>query len=137
MAEKVAKVGVKKQKGYLYFVDEKGDVARTKMARDGREKGRAKVEVVVKVGVKKKPGYLYFVDKNGDIAMATKAEAEMAKMKKKWAIESFSGSHITCEDCSYTWQIRKRYSKPLKCYKCGSSNLALLDENEEDDNDLF
>ena len=36
MAEKVAKVGVKKADGYLYFVDKAGDVSRAKMARGGR-----------------------------------------------------------------------------------------------------
>ncbi len=38
MAQKVAKVGVKKEPGYLYFVDKDGDVARAKMARGGRKK---------------------------------------------------------------------------------------------------
>ncbi len=69
MAEKVAKVGVKKAKGYLYFVDKRGNVSRAKMAR-GRKKGRGKIELVAKVGVKKKSGYLYFIDKRGDISMA-------------------------------------------------------------------
>jgi len=69
MATKVAKVGVKKQKGYLYFIDKKGNVARAKMAR-GKKKGKAKVEVVAKVGVKKQKGYLYFIDKKGDVSCA-------------------------------------------------------------------
>jgi len=68
MAEKVAKVGVKKAKGYLYFVDKKGDVSRAKMAR-GKKKG-GKPEKVAKAGVKKKKGYLYFIDKKGDISCA-------------------------------------------------------------------
>ena len=38
MAEKVAKVGVKKVAGYLYFVDKSGDISRAKMARGGRKK---------------------------------------------------------------------------------------------------
>lgn len=71
MAEKVAKVGVKKQAGYLYFVDKHGNVARAKMARGGKKGG--KVEVVAKVGVKKKSGYLYFIDKKGDISAAKMA----------------------------------------------------------------
>ena len=37
VAEKVAKVGVTKESGYLYFVDKDGDVSRAKMAR-GRGK---------------------------------------------------------------------------------------------------
>jgi len=66
MAEKVAKVGVRKATGYLYFVDKRGDVSRAKMAR-GRKKGAKKIEKVAKVGVKKAKGYLYFIDSRGDI----------------------------------------------------------------------
>lgn len=40
MAEKVAKVGVKKVAGYLYFVDRNGDISRAKMARGGRKKAK-------------------------------------------------------------------------------------------------
>lgn len=64
--EKVAKVGVKRQKEYLYFVDKNGDVSRAKMARGGKKGG--KPEKVAKVGVKKASGYLYFVDKAGDVS---------------------------------------------------------------------
>lgn len=73
MAEKVAKVGVKKKPGYLYFVDKKGDISRAKMARGRRKGARGKPEKVAKVGVKKKPGYLYFVDAQGDISRAKMA----------------------------------------------------------------
>lgn len=34
--EKVMKCGVKKEKGYLYFVDKQGDISRAKMARGGK-----------------------------------------------------------------------------------------------------
>ena len=73
MAEQVAKVGVKKASGYLYFVDKQGDVSRAKMAR-GRKKGKAgKPEKVAKAGVKKASGYLYFVDSRGNISRAKMA----------------------------------------------------------------
>jgi hypothetical protein len=72
MAEKVAKVGVKKATGYLYFVDKAGDVSRAKMAR-GRKGKAGKVEKVSKVGVKKQSGFLYFVDKAGDVSRAKMA----------------------------------------------------------------
>ncbi|MFH1826041.1 MAG: hypothetical protein ABH823_01965 [bacterium] len=39
MAEKVMKCGIKKEKGYLYFIDKKGDISRAKMAR-GRKKSK-------------------------------------------------------------------------------------------------
>ena len=68
MAEKVAKAGVKRQEGYLYFIDKQGDVSRAKMARGGKKGG--KPEKVAKVGVKKAPGYLYFLDKAGDVSRA-------------------------------------------------------------------
>ncbi|MFC1624584.1 hypothetical protein ACFL28_04655 [Candidatus Omnitrophota bacterium] len=40
MAEKVLKCGIKKAKGYLYFIDKKGDISRAKMARGGKKKRR-------------------------------------------------------------------------------------------------
>tara|TARA_Y100000310_G_C19944493_1_gene474048 strand:- start:160 stop:387 length:228 start_codon:yes stop_codon:yes gene_type:complete len=72
MAKKVAKVGVKKKPGFLYFVDKKGNVACAKMAR-GKKKGKAKIETVAKVGIKKEKGFLYFIDKKGDISCAKMA----------------------------------------------------------------
>lgn len=36
--EKVMKCGIKKQKGYLYFIDKRGDISRAKMARGGKKK---------------------------------------------------------------------------------------------------
>ena len=68
MAEKVAKVGIKRQKGYLYYVDKKGNVVETKMARGNKKGGGGKV--VAKPGVKKEKGYLYFIDKHGDVSKA-------------------------------------------------------------------
>ncbi len=82
MAEKVAKVGVKKQSGYLYFVDKKGNVARAKMSRGGKKKGKAKVEMVAKAGIKKKSGYLYFIDKSGDISAAKMARGGRKKKRR-------------------------------------------------------
>jgi hypothetical protein len=73
MAEKVAKAGVRKETGYLYFVDKDGDVSRAKMSRGGRRKGKQKTEKVARVGVRKEKGYLYFLDKNGDVSRAKMA----------------------------------------------------------------
>jgi hypothetical protein len=68
MAQKIAKAGVKREQGYLYFIDKQGDVARAKMARGGKKGGKR--EKVAKVGVDKEKGYLYFLDKQGDVARA-------------------------------------------------------------------
>jgi hypothetical protein len=37
-AKKVAKVGIKKQGGYLYFIDKQGDISCAKMVRGGAKK---------------------------------------------------------------------------------------------------
>ena len=34
--KKVAKAGIKRQKGYLYYLDKQGDVSMAKMKRGGR-----------------------------------------------------------------------------------------------------
>jgi hypothetical protein len=39
---KVAKVGIKKKNGYLYFIDKQGDVSMVKMNRGGKKKKKAK-----------------------------------------------------------------------------------------------
>ena len=81
MAIKVAKCGVKRKKGYLYFVDKKGDISCAKMAR-GKKKGGGR-EKVYKCGVKKKKGYLYFVDKKGDISMAKMVRGGKKKKRRR------------------------------------------------------
>ena len=73
MSEKVAKAGVKREKGYLYYLDKQGDVSRAKMARGGKKGGAP--QKVSKLGIKRKQGYLYFIDKQGDVSAAKMARA--------------------------------------------------------------
>jgi hypothetical protein len=68
LAEKVTKAGIKRAKGYLYYIDKKGNISRAKMARGGKKGG--KPEQVKKVGIKRVKGYLYFIDKKGDVSRA-------------------------------------------------------------------
>lgn len=72
MAQKVARTDVKRQAGYLYFIDEQGDVSRASMARGGRGSKRegGKRKKVKEVGIRKEKGFLYFLDKDGDVARA-------------------------------------------------------------------
>ena len=81
--KKVAKVGVKKEKGYLYFLDKQGDISAAKMARGGSKGGSKKK--VAKVGVKREDGYLYFVDKQGDVSCAKMVRGGTRKKKKSSA----------------------------------------------------
>jgi hypothetical protein len=79
MAEKVAKVGIKRKKGYLYYVDKKGNVVETKMAR-GKSKGGGG-KVIAKPGIKRAKGYLYFIDKAGDVGRAKMLRGGRKKRK--------------------------------------------------------
>ena len=71
MAEKVKTCNVKKESGYLYYLDKQGDVSRSQMARAGKGGGNA--EKVVTAGVTRESGYLYFIDKDGDVSRAKMA----------------------------------------------------------------
>ena len=81
MAEVVCKCGVKREKGYLYFVNKKGDLARAPMARADKKTSR-KQEVVHKCGIKKKSGYLYFLDKKGNVSIAKMAKGGREKKRR-------------------------------------------------------
>jgi hypothetical protein len=80
MAQKVVKVGVKRQKGFLYYLDKHGDVSCAKMARGDKKGGGPKK--VAKCGVKRKEGYLYFIDKQGDVSCAKMKRGGTKKRKK-------------------------------------------------------
>ncbi len=47
-AQKVAKVGVKKEGGYLYFIDKDGDVSRVSMARGGQKRKKSPAKKTAK-----------------------------------------------------------------------------------------
>ncbi|MBU4265795.1 MAG: hypothetical protein L6243_02870 [Candidatus Altiarchaeales archaeon] len=80
MAEVLCKCGIKREPGYLYFVDKKGNAARCKMARKG-QKSDKKQEVLHECGIKRESGYLYFIDKKGNCARAKMARG--GKKKKR------------------------------------------------------
>jgi len=51
---KVAKVGIKKKAGFLYFIDKQGDVSMVKMNRGGRMRKKKKKAAKRKVAKKKR-----------------------------------------------------------------------------------
>ena len=81
MATKVAKLGIKRKKGYLYYVDKRGDVSCAKMAR-GKSKGGSPKKVA-KCGIKRKEGYLYFIDKRGDVSCAKMKRGGKKRKKRR------------------------------------------------------
>ena len=80
MAEKVAKLGIKRDSNFMYYI-KKGDVWRVPRKRPGKPKG--KPERVSKAGVEMDYDYIYFLDKNGDVAHAKRAVGGQKRKKKK------------------------------------------------------
>ena len=66
MATVVEKTGIKREKGWLYYVDKKGDVSRARMARGGGKVPKGKPQKVAKCGIRREEGFLYFIDKKGE-----------------------------------------------------------------------
>ena len=82
MATKVAKLGLKKEEGWLYYLDKKGNISRAKMGR-GRKPSKVKPQVVAKVGFKREPGHLYFVDRQGDLSSAKMSRRGRKRKSKR------------------------------------------------------
>ena len=85
MGKVIAKTGIKRESGYLYFLDKNGDVAKVQMKRAGQRTSK-KQTVVAKVGVERKSGFLYYIDKQGNVAeakMQRGGKKKKAKAKKK------------------------------------------------------
>lgn len=76
--EVLAKAGIKRESGWLYFLDKKGNAARVPMARSRKkQKGaKKKPEVLFKAGIKREAGFLYFIDKAGNIARTRMARGK-------------------------------------------------------------
>lgn len=66
MAEKVKTLGVRREKGFLYFIDAQGDVSRSPMARGSGSKGSS--QKIAQASIVKESGFLYYLDKDGDIS---------------------------------------------------------------------
>ena len=79
MAEKVAKLGVNREKDFMYYVKD-GAVWKVQRKQPGVPKGRP--EKVADGGVEMDTDYIYFVDRDGDIARAKRAIGGQKRKKK-------------------------------------------------------
>jgi hypothetical protein len=70
MAEKVAKLGIKREKDFMYYVKD-GNVWKVPRKQPGVPKGRA--ERVADGGIEMDFSFIYFLDKDGDISRAKRA----------------------------------------------------------------
>ena len=82
MGKVIEKTKIKREKGYLYFLDKKGNVAKVQMKRAGKRTSK-KQTVVAKVGIKRKSGYLYYIDKKGNVCEAKMQRGGKKKKKKR------------------------------------------------------
>src|SRR5204862_1452356 len=82
MAEKVAKLGVEREKDFMYYVKD-GEVWKVQRKQPGVPKGRP--EKVADGGFEVDTNYIYFVDRDGDVARAKRAVGGQKRKKKKSA----------------------------------------------------
>lgn len=82
MSEKVAKLGIPRDRDYMYFV-KGGNVWRVRRKIPGQPKGRQ--EQVADAGVVVDSNYVYFVDKAGDVSRAPRAIGGQARKKARKA----------------------------------------------------
>jgi hypothetical protein len=77
MAQKVAKLGIKRDNNYLYYI-KSGDVWQVPRKRPGVKKGKASKAAAG--GIEMESGFIYFLDKAGDIA---RVKAAVGGQKRK------------------------------------------------------
>src|SRR4029077_4753983 len=78
MAEKVAKLGVSREKDFMYYVKD-GSVWKVQRKQPGVPKGRP--EKVADGGFEMDTNYIYFVDRDGDVARAKRAVGGQKRKK--------------------------------------------------------
>ena len=78
MAEKVAKLGVSREKDFMYYVKD-GGVWKVQRKQPGVQKGRP--EKVTDGGFQMDTNYIYFVDRDGDVARAKRAVGGQKRKK--------------------------------------------------------
>ena len=79
MAEKVAKLGVTREKDFMYYI-KGGAVWKVPRKQPGQAKGKS--EKVADAGVSQDTNYIYFLDKDGDVARAKRAVGGQKRKKK-------------------------------------------------------
>ena len=78
MREKVAKLGVTREKDFMYYVKD-GGVWKVQRKQPGVPKGRP--EKVADGGFQMDTNYIYFVDRDGDVARAKRAVGGQKRKK--------------------------------------------------------
>ena len=79
MREKVARLGIEREKDFMYFI-KTGAVWKVPRKRPGMPKGRQ--EKVADGGFVQSNDYIYFLDKDGDVSRASRVVGGQKRAKK-------------------------------------------------------
>jgi hypothetical protein len=116
MAEKVAKLGVTREKDFMYYVKD-GAVWKVQRKQPGVPKGRP--EKVEDGGVEMDTNYIYFVDRDGDIARAKRA---VGGQKRKKKARAKAKPRKAAKKTAKKSKASKAKSKPKKAAKKAKGN---------------
>jgi hypothetical protein len=114
---KIAKVGIQREEGYLYYIDSKGNISRQKAG------VKSKPEVVKVLNLKRQFDYLLYVDHDGDVSSvpASASECSGCGISFTGILGMFKKQHkcqgdcekFFCTDCSVT-----KLNKDQLCRDC-------------------
>lgn len=77
MAEKVHKCDVKREKGFLYYIDSRGNVGRFRIGSKGKE-----IVCPNDGAFTRESGWMYYLDKDGDVSRSRmKSFKEFAEIR--------------------------------------------------------
>jgi len=113
MAEKVAKLGVNREKDFMYYVKD-GAVWKVQRKQPGVPKGRP--EKVADGGVAMDTNYIYFVDRDGDIARAKRA---VGGQKRKKTVRKAAKKKPVAKKAAKKKPVAKKAAKKKPAKKKG------------------
>ena len=111
MAEKVAKLGISRDKDFMLYVKD-GAVWRVRRKQPGVPKGRP--ERVADGGFEMDNNYIYFVDRDGDVSRAKRAIGGQKRKKTKKAGRAAAKRKPASRKASKKPATRKAARKPAK-----------------------
>src|SRR5512146_2775752 len=114
MAEKVAKLGVEREKDFMYYVKD-GEVWKVQRKQPGVPKGRP--EKVADGGFEMDTNYIYFVDRDGDVARAKRAVGGQKRKKTARAAKKRKPARKAAKKVKAKGAKKKAKAKPAKAKK--------------------
>jgi|SRR5690348_11922144 hypothetical protein len=114
MAEKVAKLGVSREKDFMYYVKD-GGVWKVQRKQPGVPKGRP--EKVADGGFEMDTNYIYFVDRDGDVARAKRAVGGQKRKKTARAAKKRKPARKAAKKVKAKGAKKKAKAKPAKAKK--------------------